>query len=504
MYPNDNYKELFPDDCQALLKNRTAPSSQSIGMYLVVKNIADTLPLYDTLYEVFGKEDTDLILDYAMYQIISESAVSQHYEATLRNHAIFSETIRSDSYLSVFFKEHLDEDKISLFLELWAPKIIKHKKITSVYLNVDGSNIDCEATGVILAELGYDKSGQGTTIVGIMYVVAPDGTLIYYIQYRGSVIDSVAVKAVYLFFQHLAVKIAGFCADRGFCSKAGTDLLRSMQVDFVLMVTSKPEGFTEAKNALRDTIRNNIEKWIRGSELFGDTTRCRLFKTDAVDSYLHVFYDSAKAGNGIKAMLRKINRAIDSAEKALKKKKLPSIPDDVKPFVHLREGRGPRTLVIEYDKIQEAINDKGMHVIVTSKEMAPLDAYKIYHTRDSSEKQFMFMKSEIGEDKYYTGSDESITGKQFVAFVAGIIRNEINLSSARMMAEKDRGDWYSVPAIIKELENIKLKRLPGDEYALVMNFSVRDEFMLKKLNITKEKINACVKTQNLRIKGRNR
>ena len=319
MYPNDNYREIFPEDYQALLKKRPSPSSQSIGMYLILKNIVETLPLYDTLDEVFGREDTNLILDYAMYQIISESAVSQHYEVTLKDKAIFSESLRSDSYLSTFFKQKIDDDKIALFHELWAPRIIAFKGIKKAYLNVDGTNIDCEAEGVTLREIGYDKSGEGTTIVGVMYVIAPDGTPLYYIQYRGSIIDSVAVKAVLLFFKHLKVKIAGFCADRGFCTKDDTDLLRNMKVGFVLMMTSKPEGFITAKNELRDTIRNNIDKWIEGSELFGDRTKCRLFKTDTVDSYLHVYYDSAKAGNAIKSLLKKINRAKANAIKAIKK-----------------------------------------------------------------------------------------------------------------------------------------------------------------------------------------
>ena len=116
----------------------------------------------------------------------------------------------------------------------------------------------------------------------------------------------------------------------------------------------------------------------------------------------------------------------------------------------------------------------------------------------------MFMKSEIGLEKYYTGSDESIASKQFVAFIAGIIRNELNLASQKLLEETGRTDWYSVPALIKELVDIKIKRLPGNVYALVMNLSARDELMLKHLGISKEDLDDCVRTQNLRIKGRNR
>ena len=58
MYPNDNFKELFPDLYAQVVKPNPAPSHQVIGYYAVLNEIANTLPLYQTLCEVFGKEDT--------------------------------------------------------------------------------------------------------------------------------------------------------------------------------------------------------------------------------------------------------------------------------------------------------------------------------------------------------------------------------------------------------------------------------------------------------------
>ena len=115
MYPNDNFKELFPDLYAQVVKPNPAPSHQVIGYYAVLNEIANTLPLYQTLCEVFGKEDTDLVLDYAMYQIAYESAVAQDFEHCMKDKALFSEKLRSDSYLSTFFRENLSEDKIDQF-----------------------------------------------------------------------------------------------------------------------------------------------------------------------------------------------------------------------------------------------------------------------------------------------------------------------------------------------------------------------------------------------------
>ena len=505
MYPNDTYKEIFPESYDEFVKPiKIAPSRVSIGCYVALKTIAERIPLYSTLIEVFGKQDADLIMDYAMYQIINESDVSQHFESSMTGKAIFSEKLRSDSYLSDFFQTHFPEEQTDTFKELWSERIIKAKKLTGAYLNVDGSNSDCEAKGVSLRELGHDKSGKGTTIVNVMYAVAPDGTPITYNLYRGSVVDEKAVKFMILYFNALKISIRGFCVDRGFCNKSNTDMLRNSGVDFVMMVEAIPVGFTESIQELRNGIRNNIEKWIEGSELFGDTVEKKLFAKDEVNSYLHVYYECDRAGSSIKDLLKRINRTKAKAQKAIKAKKEITIPDELKPYIDLRKGRGPKTLEIHPEKIQEAIDSKGFHVLASSKEMTALDAYNIYLARDSAEKQFMFMKSKLGMDTYRGGSDATIGGKQFVAFIAGILRNELNLASNQMLAVEDRTDRYSVPAIIRELCTICMKRLPGDEYALIMDLSNRDKFMLKHLGITEKQLEEHVKIQALRIKGKNR
>ena len=500
MYPNDNFIELFPDAYNAVIKGKPIPSSQCIGYYALIKVIAEQLSLLDLLYKVFGKEDTDMILDYAMYQIIYESDVSQHFESSMADKAIFSEKVRSDSYLSDYFRDNITEDKTDLFRELWCEWIIKHKKLSGVYLNVDGSNVDCEAEGVTLAELGNDKSHEKTSIVNMMYVVAPDGTPVTYYQYRGSTIDQKAVRYIIQYLSHVHVRILGFCVDRGFCSKPNTDMLRENGIDFVMMMTSKPEGFAESRNMLRDLVKFNMEKWIDGTELFGDTITVRMFKEDTVDTYLHMYFDSERCGTATTKLLRRINSAKKSALKAIRNKKEVNIPSDLKTYIDVRKGGGPKTLEVYSDNIQEAIDNMGFHGIATSKEMTALQAHDIYMARDSSEKQYMFMKSKLGMDKYRTSSDESICGKQFVAFIAGILRNEIRIGSEKLINETERPDVYSVPAIIKEVGTTKIKRMPGNVYALVNDRKVKNVTMLNQFGVTEDVLNEIAVKQGKRLK----
>ncbi len=218
-----------------------------------------------------------------------------------------------------------------------------------------------------------------------------------------------------------------------------------------------------------------MDKWVEGMELFGDRTS-----------------------------LRKVNNAAKRVRNAIRKKKPVSIPPELQEYVHLGKGKGPRTVVIEYGSMQDAINDKGFHVMATSEDMETMEAWKVYRSRDSGEKQYNIMKSETGLDAYRSGSDEGIGGPQLVAFIAGIIRNELLVASRSLIEKTWRTDFYSVSAMTRELPTIRTKRLPGNEYAQVKDLSERDNTMLKELGITSGMLDECVATQNLRLKGRNR
>ncbi len=502
MYPNENYKELFPDSYNECLGPKPAPSWQSIGLYTVLKAVSEKLPLYDCLYKAFGKEDTDLILDYAMYCIAYETSVSQHFEKEMSDKALFSEKLRSDSYLSGFFKNNLAQEKIDLFLDLWAPAIIKHKGIKNVYANVDGSNDDCDSSSSDMAEKGHAKSGKNKNIINVMYTVAPDGTPISFIQYRGSVVDSVAMQWVIKYAEKLKLKLQGFCIDRGFCSKEIADYIKQANYNFVMMLTDNVDSYTDAVAEIGGDIRNNVDKWLFDNELFADTVEKPLFKKDKDNSYIHIFYNCEKGGATTAALLRNIRKAINEAAVTLRNGNIPTIPANMTKYFGFRQGTGPKTLVYYPQNIQNALDSKGFFGLATSQKISALEAHDIYASRDASEKQYMIMKSEIGLDTYRVGKDPSIRGKQFIAFVAGILRNEILLSSKAMLEVKANPARYSTVAIIKELMRIQIKRMPGDVYALVMNLSARDEFMLKNLGLCTKDLEKVVKNQNLRFKGK--
>ena len=75
--------------------------------------------------------------------------------------------------------------------------------------------------------------------------------------------------------------------------------------------------------------------------------------------------------------------------------------------------------------IQDLINNCGYFSLVTSEQMTCGEALDIYRDRDSVEKLFMILKSEMDMEKFKVQSDASLRAKFHIAFIASIIRNEI-------------------------------------------------------------------------------
>ena len=90
-----------------------------------------------------------------------------------------------------------------------------------------------------------------------------------------------------------------------------------------------------------------------------------------------------------------------------------------------------------------------------------------YKGRDISEKLFRADKSFIGSRSMRVHSDEALSAKVFIEFIALIIRNRIyNLLKDTMMRIEQSPNYMTVPAALRELEKIEMVRRTDGRYRL--------------------------------------
>lgn len=88
----------------------------------------------------------------------------------------------------------------------------------------------------------------------------------------------------------------------------------------------------------------------------------------------------------------------------------------------------PAYRVIPTDLCNKVLYKKGFESIASSQDLGPKETNRIYHLRDSLEKQYMVIKSMEGGRVFRIHTDEGILSKGLACFVASILRREISIA----------------------------------------------------------------------------
>jgi transposase len=487
MYKNDNYRRLFEKNEFPELPDKA--DSVMVGPYAVAQNISIEYGLGTLLGDVFGIECARMILDLALYMLVEEKAVFQHFPAWTWNHEIFSEDIYSDSTVSRLLKEpYITVSKINQFKKLWAIKVIG---IGELYFCYDSTNVNSQA-GVFLVQKGHAKDDPNMKQINTDYVVRQkDGLPVTFTQFPGSVNDIKQAPEMIEFFHRLLgdkcpeeLRICLIC-DRGYISVENIISLDEANMDFLLILTRKMDLTAELIDRYGSEVKSS-RNYIRELDQHGMTVTGKLFDDDTRIRYFHIMWNEDLAKSHKKELLAHI----DSKEAEIKRymnQKTRLSNEQVKNLSEFfgittisdgtiqtnKRGRGKGTKVEpgfiisayerEYDEIDIHLDRCGFYILTSSKKMTASEASERYSKRDCVEKVFQALKSALGMDKYGVSSDDSIHGKALIWFVASILHAVMfdKTSTLRVNNKKD----YTLPAIIDQLDMIPAdKELSSRKY----------------------------------------
>lgn len=417
MYANDSFKALFPLEWdEAFHQDMTPDFVVSCGLYTLLLGIGYASDLYPVLIDAYGVDIANHLMDLAAYSIKNHSDVALRYEETMKKEMCFSKNIYGDSWLSDFFAYTYTEQQNYLFRKAWLQRC-KKRGTSSVWLSIDGSNVDCSSQISSLAEKGKSKSGKkNADLVGFLYAVdAKTGTPVTYFVNPGGVVDSKAVSQAIAFLKGQDISVEGVILDRGFCNSNVTDLLEEQGYDYVLMLKSNISGYTDMYAKHAEELRWNVKHLISEDSIFGLCDTCPIFSGKSA-RHIGLYFDGINGTDRSATLLKKVFKAwkkhLQGAE----------IPEEIQPYIaHLPTGE----VALAFDKLQADVNGKGFYAIASSKDLNAERMHEIYYLRDASEKQFMALKTQLGFDVLRVRSDNSIRNKLAVGFIAGILRNEI-------------------------------------------------------------------------------
>lgn len=497
MFPNDAYKIMYPD-----IYNKYAPHEQKIsspfkilGPYAAFLGIGQQCGIYDVLINSFGPQNANIIMDYSIYSILTQSNVSKDFAATMKKHVLFSEKAYSDTWISEFFKTKMTESQGIRFRDNWIRKC-QETGTRSVWLCIDGSNNDCDSKQVVEAENGLDKSGNGGPIVSYMWAVSSkDGRPVTYSVYRGSRVDSKALDEMVKFLSCHKIKVKGIILDRGFWCNDDIDLLEEKEYDYVIMMKGG-KGFDEMKSRYGAVLKSErVQYMVDKSGMYGITDKVKVFGNSDRELDVTLFYSNVKSVCKVNKLTDEVKKTKADIQNCIDNSKKYKIPADLKKYYTIKKykGRKKDEIIINEDILQNEIDSKGFSALASSMSITPNEIDKIYQLRQYSEKQYSTFKTQLGYDVLRVYTTESWQSKFAVGFVAGILRNELENHCLKVNVDTN--------SALRELEFLIMTRMPDNNYVYVRTMSNKAKDVLNDIGIIESDMDLIVNDENNRLNG---
>jgi len=486
MHPNEKYQEYYPF---AVLPEERPDSYRScclrIGAYLVIGKLVEEYRLAPMLEKRMGK-DCGLLLDLVCYSIINEDNAGQYYPDFAFCHPLFSDRMRiySDSKVSRLLGSITKEQTIG-FLDDWNERRDRRQR---VYISYDSTNKNCQAGDIGIVEFGKAKDDKGLPVFNLALAFDKTNKIpLFYEEYPGSINDVSQFTFMVDKVIEYGYKRIGFILDRGYFSKDNIRYLDENDYCFIIMVKGLKALVSELVRSKRYSFETARACSIRAYRVYGTTVRQKLYADDGRERYFHIYYNAGRQA----AEREKLEQKIDSYKKFLRRMEGQSVTfgksyttyfdlyhDKDGRFLHARE---------KAQVIEEKLNLCGYFCIVTSEKMTAEEALVLYKGRDASEKLFSGDKTFLGGRSMRVHSENSISAKIFIEFVALIIRNRIyTLLKEEMLRMEAKPNYMTVPDAIRELEKIEMVRRNNGTYRLDHAVTKRQKTILNAFGLDVE------------------
>ena len=491
MTPNENFLKYFPDaDIPEEIDRSERSPYLNIGPYVVLQKLIRDSKLREILGEYMDEKDTGFLLDLACYSIIEENNAGQYYPDYAYDHALFTPDMKlyTDSKVSDFFRKLRPEQSVG-FLNSWNKSKNKRQKI---YLSYDSTNKNCQAGDIDLLEYGNAKTDASLPIFN--YSVACDSANrepLFYELYPGSLNDISQLTCMIDKAHGYGYRNIGFILDRGYFSKGNLEYMEKNGYSFLIMVKGMKDFIREIVIENQGSFENSRGKYIDRYDLYGTTVKSLLYEGDAKKRNIHIYYSDGKAYGEKQEIKQKIRRLKKYLDGCVGKECVAFGPEIMKYF-YLNFEKDGKTLKLAEENtsaVEKELSLAGYFAIVSSENMTAREAIELYKSRDASEKLFRSDKSYLGNKSMRVYSDEALSSKVFIQFIALILRSRIYIA-LKEKSEKmlKKPNYLTVPAALKELEKIvMIRHLDGvyrlDHAVTATQKAILDAFGLNEGNV---------------------
>ncbi|MCK9348261.1 MAG: transposase [Sphaerochaeta sp.] len=372
--------------------------------------------------------------------------------------------IYSDSKVSRLLGS-ITKDTTIGFLDSWNARRDRRQRL---YISYDSTNKNCQAGDVDIVEFGKAKDDKGLPVFNLALAFDKTNQVpLFYEEYPGSINDVSQFSFLVDKVVEYGYRSMGFILDRGYFSKDNIRYMDENGYSFIIMVKGMKDLVSALVNSRIHTFETSRECAIRSYRVYGTTARARLYADDTKDRYFHIYYSSGRQA----AEREQLEQRIDGCKKLLRRVEgqVISFSRNITHYFDIYYGKEDTFL---YAKEKASVIEAelalcGYFCIVTSERMSAEQALILYKGRDASEKLFSGDKTFLGGRSMRVQSQNALSSKIFIEFVALIIRNRIyTLLKEELFRIETRPNYMTVPEALRELEKIEMVRRNNGAYRL--------------------------------------
>jgi hypothetical protein len=398
----------------------------------LIRQLAGASELSEVLVEIFGPVDGGALSGLAAHQFATghalyraEAWLSQREWPESWRGALVSES----SVHGFVTRIGADTARREAFLERWAGR---HK--TGGAVLYDATSVSSHSPSLDLAEWGYNRDDEVLPQVNFSLAAAPDGMPLFYRVIPGSIPDVRTLAATLRIARDYGVEKPCLSLDRGYYSAANVRELLGLDCGLVMGV---PWSVAQA-TALFKRHRKRLESPRRAFLYRGAPLRhvADVWRHDDTPLTAHLFFDPGRHAEMAlrfeKTVLGLVDKAARETFRDWREARWWIVENAGARAACLRIATAPDgaiRVVPKSNRIAAATARAGYTLVLTrGRDVADESAENVlrdYRSRDMAEKLFDAFKTEHGQYRLRTASDDSVQGRFFLGFATLVLRAEL-------------------------------------------------------------------------------
>ena len=493
MYPNDNFRQLYPALWEEYYNEKSPMHVLHYGMYLSSLSAGERSGVYSAIMDSIGPLYGNAMMDWAMFSIISRTNVAMTFSEVMNDQILFSDKCYSDSWYSDMFCTKIRLEDIERFKDKWLEKVKAYDQgVSEAWIAIDGSNADCDVVNAELPAHGKAKSRRDGTIVGYMYAVdSRNGLPLTYEVFNGNIPDTKALQRMKNRLKRSGIEVRGAIMDRIFCEKPALEAIESLGWDWIVMLKKDTNAHLEMLSRATE-VKWNMQNIINRRGVFGVEGAAKLFKSSTSESCVCLYFDGKNGTDRSLKLIDKVFEAEDDIRRQIERGEIPpTIPAGMDKYLSVNLDDDKWIIRRDIPTWQGDVDAKGYYSIASNHRMSAHEMHNTYYLRDSCEKVYSTMGSQLGSDVTRVHSDTAITAKHMATFLAQIIRSIIECDCGGLNLDTSK--------MLKEMNRLHISLIDSNKYACVHDESVRQRKLLKVMGFSTEDLELVVSEINRRI-----